>query len=1416
MSAVKSLNVQNSSFASLGNIQVQSSPLSSSDVSKKMSLGTSELTTTTPSANSNASETKVHVLDPESGEIKTAVGLSMTSLVSAAKSGVKLITPSATNSVLISNTASKVAIKPLTPVTSTLINSIAIKPSTGIENVTGLSPYKPELISLVRFSPLFDDQAQPTSTNKYVMTRHFITTLTMFNAVSDSKSLSSSTADASNNLLMKTKMVVSSNSTIDKLLSAVKTLTAQTDFLVSAHDQAAELKNRLNLRDTSFPLSRDSIAVSTLYPLFGHDMTLSQAKVSQKIWIDQIGGQSQAMKESFSIVDYLVLCGFDRSNLSVWTSSKIWAQFVYEVGRQLTESGIHTDQVTKCQTVKAKYVIDSDQTIVNKADKYPIPAFSALNTSPLLSEFSMAYLQKYSSKTLIPDFIKSAAQLYTTVDKSVGFVSKNPAKISVLLDSISKEYRYSSMMSDQSFVSAVTAFGTNVNSYTSRQFLFSNIFCSISDDVFSNFTATSTSLSSFVSSQVVDENQKKVIATFEPIQIENVNETTTVVSGGEYYVDSIFDVKGSGFNVDNLKILMDNVTDLYESLSTIVTKGNMLSMDTIKNFTLDINNPSTLIREILDEYIAPDGSVNEKYSYASALAAEEKIVSDGTDIIKQTYVFNSTNESDFISKEINSVDASKIVSVRFIALMAYVHKNPLLKAALFSIVLAHVVANAVSLPLTPGAALVLGGSLSSIVEYVADAIFQGILGDNLQKSTQKTASSALTFSSKTLISTLSNCSMNGSFSKFVIDFMVKQLNNIWSVSNIATGGTVAQPSFGTQQLQIESSGQLFEQNVEFSSRTRYGDISDVSFLAELFDVFCAIAEQTSEVVIASQSNSNFSIPVSEPDPKSSSDNELFPGSAFHTSENKPADTILEPIVVLSVAKSDMSADVASILSAVDHEVSFLRASVAALVGYLSDIKSRARNLFNHLTLPSNIKMINSIITTIGDPKLLKLAVSDNQVRLLYRSIKDLNDRISYVKESDLRGLSSIDEMEDTLLDDAVLSSDQYSMLLASFESKKFRSSYAFNKRILSVGIPVGQVSNLKQTIDASKKNSKGMFSVSERQLDLIRLNVYKIDIEYSDLVFKPISFLFEMSRFVSRFDKDYKKIASSLTFADVINSIPTIDLRDKVITTATPSYGVTEAYSASEYDFLSKEQKTQLVQNHVMSHMLELYVRVLCGIDIDERKFHIIRPELFMSTGMSSLLIDNGIEKSSIPKKTLTIQSKIAYDPSRSMFTNIEPSKLIISNKTVPKKTQSTSSKTINPDNLSQSQQQFLKQSISNVSALGSVITRFSDEAVVTKSLLRPKKFDRVFNVVVDPDDFEIDYDKTVSSPTGKRTLEKLLASEQVIDASLKQLSSIGVNPGNSSAQQSVYKLREKQKSEGDFAFEKYFVTVETSIEEVT
>jgi hypothetical protein len=228
------------------------------------------------------------------------------------------------------------------------------------------------------------------------------------------------------------------------------------------------------------------------------------------------------------------------------------------------------------------------------------------------------------------------------------------------------------------------------------------------------------------------------------------------------------------------------------------------------------------------------------------------------------------------------------------------------------------------------------------------------------------------------------------------------------------------------------------------------------------------------------------------------------------------------------------------------------------------------------------------------------------------------------------------------------------------------------------------------------------------------------------------------------------------------------------------------------------------LRNHAFSYILELYIRLLTGVSASEYDL-VVDPNQVIKVPAVQPFIDAATEYA---------LSKAA----RSSITRIRALSTLASyqvavSSTPPLKLNTELAAKANP---SATEARFLATVATNISSYAAIVetakrarTVYSDNLLESRRLFTPKLFDRVFSIAVDPDDYEIDITETLKTVSGKESFDKLLKQgmvEEIPDQSTFFASSLA-SPR--------YKLRERDISENDLTFEKYFVTFDTVFDEV-
>jgi len=576
------------------------------------------------------------------------------------------------------------------------------------------------------------------------------------------------------------------------------------------------------------------------------------------------------------------------------------------------------------------------------------------------------------------------------------------------------------------------------------------------------------------------------------------------------------------------------------------------------------------------------------------------------------------------------------------------------------------------------------------------------------------------------------------------------------------------------------------------------------------------------------------------------------GNQTIVASNTGPSTFLQGNFTLVIARSSMNhkGSYGELLTRLTKETALVQQTMYAVLGTLSRLGDSIRGYSNYLQSPSAMSKLQEISAVVNDSTLLRLLFTEQQIMLLASTVHDISSRLSTVERT--QSSKALDEeLEFKLLDDSVVTPMLRNVLFGAFSGDRFASRKGYNKKVLSVGVPLGFTQRIKQrvVIDNVKNNV-----TAPKQKDVVKVAVYKIDVENSDVIYRPKRFLFEMSRFPVRDDSQFLDVPDRPTLDDVVSVVPTRDfglgLRLATDVTYWQVGGATVPRSSKSsfidnaYSFLSDDQKDELAQNHVMSYLLEVYLRTLMGINVGDHQFDVVDADAQLDADFTKTVVDHVVHDLTTKVKggTSTSTGPVADGvlfTSTAKHNNLSNAAGIAGSVSVrsqfmaatspasPAQTREqqaidgATSQALN--SLSSKHVPAMFHSLQNASNLIKMHSTLSNPLVASRRLLRPKQFDRVFNLIIDPDEFEIDYDSTVKTPQGKRALEQLISRGDVQpalenDQTQLRMSAGGRVPAGSRAfvqsrsapNVNVYRFRDRDKNDGDLSFEKYFVTIET------
>jgi hypothetical protein len=380
----------------------------------------------------------------------------------------------------------------------------------------------------------------------------------------------------------------------------------------------------------------------------------------------------------------------------------------------------------------------------------------------------------------------------------------------------------------------------------------------------------------------------------------------------------------------------------------------------------------------------------------------------------------------------------------------------------------------------------------------------------------------------------------------------------------------------------------------------------------------------------------------------------------------------------------------SISKAMVSRINRIRSFVSTLKISLENFRS----LLQNNDYGSFIRTTNELLQ---DPAITNLLMTQEQMALVSSKLFDVASRSAPNYETPVKKIvpyfsSQSDNANiEKLLpieDVGLVSWDLF--LKEHLKGTQFRKSVGFNKKIISVGIPQKLYRSL--LMDGSNLGSSSIRN------GIIKLKIYRIDSLRPDLIHQPLSFLFDIRRFATRTLGNYQNAESLLNGLLQFDffKVPSL-VAGSSFNNFKVSQGFSDAFDEN-YDFLSSQEKLQIYNNHTNSFLMEQYFSFLSDTKVDENRY----TNFSLLKGGIDIQFQNFVAKISSqtgkpPPPTQT------FNPSASNF--------------------------------------YLRDTY----LLPNINSFF-------KELISPRKFDRVFHLVVDPDDFIIDTnsedDSLATSPT--------------------------------------------------------------------
>lgn len=1159
--------------------------------------------------------------------------------------------------------------------------------SSPFEDITGLNKKKPEIISMIQYAPLFDDESRPTIAHEFMSSQ--ISIMNLRDSVFKKLVKDLKQNEDGRDVLIEQK---------EEYIKHVNILTSYVDAIFSAVNSIDKNKNvALNLRNTTTGFSLQNLYSTNFSSVIAGIPTNFLARTGNKM----------------NIVDTFKKLGYPEDKINKWTSTKLFLQLV-ENNRALISGA------------KIKFGnIDSDATSVQIHEDEPgIILASATDRSldNIRNDITYENLFDIVKKTLV------------NVDTIVKSESNSVVKTSKIFEILAKELKVSSALDNVRFKSllktnysyVVSDTGTNSN------FLYSILGPAankIDQDTRSNGTNA-------INSTTLDTDGSTTILTFENDYIKKSNSTYT--PGSSFYYEEANELTDTGFKVANLKKLSDKINGPLNSYIEVV--GNLNLLPDEGNINLQSNDfaayttPTNLLNATISNFINTDLNTPSSDSKSSKVLPLLDNCTEDFDLMAHFIIY-------FLHKTllVDAEASSSYVDKSIVQIKKILTKNLSFQR---------------TIDITTGGlekAPVLNVNTSITKQFATDVAPRVDVKNNSNatsigrnnnfaapnvSSNQKVATVYINRKEKTFLDEIEQELRNGSA------FLTRFQNQFQYIAKLIITNSISGENISAK-------------------KTKYSGAKDLTIACLYFVGMCQFAKGFLSEKYSNATEEN--------------------GKIFFLKDSLGPDT--NNAIQQSRNYLNNSQDLIALTSGM----------IVSILKNAKDITNATIQTLQDKNLANSINQIQKIIE---DRELLKLCTKSQQLLLVKVALDDLK---SFIDEKSgnkdkLDQISSISDSPDEFneldaLDDAFSTIITQKTIENFGRIPEFRGKRSGNSKILTVGLPSGFSENIKES--AKFDNIDKQIKLDNKQIDVLNFKVYKIDSEYPDMIFKPIEKIYELSRFVPRNESLINQnYFGGNSYVELLNAVPTknYDLGEQTV-----SYSIDKIKDDKSYSFLSNNQKFDLIKNHVISYILENYIKLLTGIRMNENEFYIDDPDKNNSPApiiFNQLVVDsaNKIFSLNLEKNAEGAKKFATFSTNIRSMANVSMAKKDTSKLGV----------------LAFSSKQILKfrTNIGHIEKSKSRKTFYNDTFQESKRLMSPKIFDRVFHMFIDSDEFEIDVEQTTKDNIGKKAFEQLRNLNKIIEVT-------------DSSGRSRFYLQEKNKLQNDLTFEKYFVTVQTILESI-
>jgi len=1262
---------------------------------------------------------------------------------------------------------------------------------TEFEELSNVSEERPEIISLSSFSPLYDEFGNKTENGKlldvYVETLRQIdaTTQKLYSEIQDKNYLKSK------------------NDQFKSEITQIRQKLSEFNALIKSVSLAS---SNLNLHNKIYDFSPNEF----LEKSFDDDDSKKTKKSNLAPIISKLPNN---INLDSTVSDLL---GLPPNASSKYSSTKLWLLAITELKRLMTSHSRHMlPPIMKQNVDESPSLLPIDKTL-----RLSLQGFQAsvgdnnISVVTVVQPAALNYLglPSVASVASIADATKTITNAFSKIDTLLKVVKNDEAKIAVVFDLLAKELRYSTCFDQDS--QALKSFrGPGTQAINSKNF-FDSIFGMdvYGYDVYKkspDFTTVNLGLSDLAYSRDFS-NQNKAVLVLEEKERSNISTDLTVGSKYFFDIEDIFtNIVGARLNLDRIEFLQSTLNRLDNNFFEIAGNFGLLPADdsifdvSIKNPNDDqggnlepqkpstlSSNPYTFIENVLSMMVDENGlSKTFKITSAEALG----FTSEGWKFLQMDRGISSL----FAMAAQENEMGRTVRSYLFLLMddMAQSSNNTEIDSMFFASLKGLI---AQSFPRVIDVENVITQQKITLSNWLSKT-----LEKNFNKSPQDFGdvdgnSYTVQYTKSDLANIYDNAKGNTSSA---YKYVPCKFFNVVNFSKALRSNPFVLELVGIfKELKITYSRYA----AKGGTKSVFSGISLDNIALLFFTSMCKMISQFSDNRIVSIAKDDYPVDYKSLSSSRYGEAKDTSGAFRHIFDQYDGDDDkseslnflgihnYELVLYVNTEYVPRTMKKNEISSYVQKELTSTAKLLMCILNTLDVLNSNVKSIaavlkkFNSNSMGTLLRYLNN------DPRKLSLFLREPQLMLALSTVEDIYQSFNDFNDDDKQPGE-----ENNMFTNYSENIHYYPKLTDIYEllfkdNQEYTSRKGYNKKILTVGVPQGMFDKLLKKSSLNSNNSK--------HNDIFKISVYKTDVLNGEIIYRPKVFLFEASRYPVRVYSDIKNTTKS-DYRKIFRAISTRNysmfVNGKATESGNPTYWDDKSNAfGNEYSFLSSDEKREIIENHVTSYILENYMKIITGLSFDELTFSLDSREIEALVKLDpDPVVFQEAQKS---YNTLFAKSSSETSSSRSIkFSNTSLSGLGSGGKNLSTFFKPAGSGEIaagiSLKNFKSASQQIRQLSSSPVGRALKAIPyyKFSPSAYITK-LVQPKKFDRVFNVVFDPE-FEIDYEKTVATSLGAEKLKLLIQERKIMQK-----------------RPNVNEYVDADKSPQNVTLDNYFVVIET------